>query len=357
MTRTAGAGRSCGAGAGAGKGPLTRGERRVSVTGLEAARAPDAVGGREGALGRALDDLATAVVRVGVEHASSAPSVAEGVAKLISLAGTPPPLGLQRFVGRLRTALAARDVRQTAALLAGATRVATALLERTDGVEAAQRVRAWLASGAASWEQAVLLEERVLVEVGRQWVAGLARAAIERRYLIDISTGVVYCEQRVRGEVGSIGPCPRQLDVALAEVEPGPSPPRIRLLQYTVSPRVDDGAWSQVAHVARQSFRELARECRETLVRFPALSEPFAVVAVAAIDRSGPPVPLDAEGLPLPIVRAGAEGIAEAFDRVVSDADPRWIAGRIVPLGDGLALAPFLAGSAEGQATTIHVLR
>ena len=95
-----------------------------------------------------------------------------------------------------------------------------------------------------------------LLELAREWVPALERAGIERRYLLDLQDGEMYCEERApSASATSLGPCPRQLTVWLSLVEPCAPPKRARLLQYAVTPVIEEEAWQSVAQLRAARLR------------------------------------------------------------------------------------------------------
>lgn len=306
---------------------------------------PDEIEGR--ALADVLEDVITAVVRAGV-LAPESPSVDEALQRLVDLAPQPLPLGIGRWIGRLRAALDEGDVEAVAGVLDGASRVVDDLRAGRATPEASQRVVSWLGALARDVETVQRISDRVLIEVAREWLTGTERAAIERRYLVDLRSAEIYREERVRGAAtASYGPCPRMVHVGLAEVEQGARPKRIRLLQYSVSTRIAHEAWHQLAAHAVPSFEALARSYREASGAFPGLAEPFAVVAPARYARSPRLVPVDTEGRPLPLASAEDPAALRYVDAETQHADPAWIAGRLVDADGVLMLLPASLGFVE----------
>lgn len=311
-------------------------------------------------VGEALLDVLTAVLRLGAREAHGSPSVEDTLDRLVEAAPKPTPLGLARFVGRLRQALAGRDVERLSRLLDGATRLSADLEQTTPSADARVRVGAWLGSGGGPARDATPVYDRTLVEVGREWVAGLSRASIERRYLIDTASGAVCLEERQRGAEGaSVGPCPRRLAVGLAEEQRGAAPTRARLLQYVVSPEVGGGDLTEIEGVAARDFAAVGREYRAQIKAFPALAEPFVVVAPAALERDddGGLVPVDAAGLPLPLARQDDPGAYAMLGSVAREHEVAWLAGRLVDTGGSVLLLPFAAAVRERGTLRFRRLR
>lgn len=292
-------------------------------------------------LASAIDDLLTAITRTGVAEAGSSPSVDEALDRVSKSVSEPAPPGLVRFIGRLRAAIHYADSLLVARMLHGAALLASDLRGGDAGQRAQQRMAAWLGTTAQSGPNLDLLSDRTLVELGREWLWGTERASIERRYLVDLETGEVFREDRLRSEGASLGPSPRQLLVGLAEVQQGPSPRRIRVLQYAVHPEVSPQSWERIAQLAASDFDLVADRYRASLSAFPALSEPFTFIAPASYARDEGLTPLDGKGRALPIVRGDHYGVAVTLDELTRERDPLWLAGRLVDVEGTLMLAPF----------------
>lgn len=311
---------------------------------------------KEHPIASAIDDVLTAVVRLGAIEAHDSPSVDETIERLLKVAPTPLPYGLSRWIGRLRTSLADRDVDHLARLMDGASRVVGDLTLTPANKDSKRRVGAWLAPTRVG--DVDTITDCVLVEVGREILSGATRGALERRYLVEPSSGEVYREERRRPtEDGSVGPCPRQVAVGLAEVERGPAPRRVRLLQYAVTPKIATPSWRCIAEMAVRDFGTLAKDYRDALKSFPALAEPFAILAPAKWERAEGLVPLDAEDRPLPLAKAGSPGALSALEKLTTDQDPAWVAGRVIDVDGDVLLEPFSVAFGEAASIRFHRLR
>jgi hypothetical protein len=310
---------------------------------------------RSHALAAALDDLATVVVRAGVDAAAGTPSLDESLRRLVAAAPAPLPIAIGRVVGRLREALAARDAEVTARLCTGLGRLADALRDGDVTIPTA-----WLGvAGAAALEgrsvppgDSRLVDVRLL-EVAREWVTTLDRAGLERRYLADPRTGALYREERLRGAPApSLGPCPRSLAISLAEIEPGPAPRRVRLLQYEVALAPEPLVYTELATHAAGRFEPLLAQFREELAVFPALAEPFVLVAPQSLERTRAGADLvDAEGVRLALA-GEPRAVTAALLAFAADDVPLLVAGRLVTAEGALALAPLsvVVGTHEAPA-------
>jgi len=301
-------------------------------------------------LADALDDLLTAITRVGVQGAQYAPSVDAALERLIETASKPTPSGLGRFVGRLRRELQSEHPLRTARLLDGAARLVGALRNDTPSEEGNRRIDTWLGARTGGRPEVELLYDRTMVEVGREWLSGAERASVERRYLIDVQSGAVFREDRPRNAVASLGPCPRELHIGLAEVEAGPSPRRIRVLQYEVEPQVRAKTWERLNQTANRSFAEVTDRYRRTMAAEPALTEPFALIKPYRIERNGVFKAFDPEGHQLVLDRTERRGAVLAFyDLLAEGVEPAWLAGRLTDTGATVCLTPFAVGTQDGR--------
>lgn len=295
-------------------------------------------------LAAALDDLVTAVVRAGVDAAAGTPSLDESLRRLVAAAPAPLPTSIARVVGRLREALIARDLEVVARLCTGLGRLADSLRHGD-----ARGPIAWLGVAAAaaldvrsgSLGDLRLVDTR-LIEVAREWVATVDRAGLERRYLANPVTGALYREERLRGSAApSLGPCPRTLEVALAELEPGPSPRRLRLLQYEVALAPEPLVYTELATHAAGTFAPLLALFREAMATFPALAEPFVLIAPHALERTrGGADLIDGEGARLALASEPPE-VSAALLALAADDVPTIVAGRLISSAGALALVPL----------------
>ena len=305
-------------------------------------------------LAEALDDLLTAIARVGVDKAQYAPSVDAALERVIDMAPQPTPAGFDRFVGRLQQEIRSGQCRHVARILDGASQLAEALRGEAPTPQAEQLLGAWLGARPGSTPKLERLYDRTMIEVGREWLSGVERASVERRYLIDIGSGGIFREDRPRHATASLGPCPRQLRIGLAEVEPGPAPQRIRVLQYEVQPEVPGESWESLQLVASRSFAEVADGYRQSVQAHPSLSEPFALIAPYRIERNGIFKAFDADGHQLVLNRSERRGAVLAFYDLLADgAEPSWLAGRLTDTGTTICMTPFALGTRDRAYTRL----
>ncbi|HET6332938.1 MAG TPA: hypothetical protein VFG30_06970 [Polyangiales bacterium] len=305
------------------------------------------------ALAEALEDAVTALVRSGLlaEHSAS---VSEMLSRVAREAGTPLPLGVARWIGRVRDAIDQRDVALIAHALAAAGAVAADLREAHPGEDAQERLVTWL--GDTHGFGMTRVSDRLLLEVAREWLNGGERQQIERRYLVDLNSGESYREERPRrAHLASVGGCPRLIGVGFAEVEQGAAPHRMHLLQYTTTPSIDRASWDLLAAWAQRDSQALAAAYRESLSRQGALSEPFALVMPDSLELTPIPALILDRGPPLPIgvdddsgaldrFIALSEGTATASDHPQRPLRIAWVAGRLFDRDGLLLLKPLAVG-------------
>ncbi|KPK12083.1 MAG: hypothetical protein AMJ62_16115 [Myxococcales bacterium SG8_38] len=305
---------------------------------LETPQAPE--------LAEALDDLLTAIARVGADKSRYAPSVETAIERVVQVAPQPTPAGLARFVGRLQQEMRSGEIWRIARVLEGASQLVEALRAPEATRESEQRIEAWLGPRPGTKPSVELLFDRTMIEVGREWLACTDRARIERRYLVDAQSGAVYREDRPRNASASLGPCPRELRVGLAEVEAGPTPKRIRVLQYEVQPDVAEKSWERVRQVASRSIAQLTESYRRSVRAYPALGEPFGVIAPYRIETGDVFKAFDSDGHQLVLDRTERRGAVLAFyDLLARGEEPTWLAGRLTDTGGTLCLVPFAFGT------------
>jgi len=305
-------------------------------------------------IAEALEDLITAVGRVGTDKAQYAPSVDAALERIIDVAPQPTPSGLGRFIGRLQQEIRAGEIWRVARILDGSSQLAQALRASVPTRESEERRRAWLGPQPGSTPALEQLYDRTMIEVGREWLSGTERASVERRYLIDLESGGIYREDRPRHATASLGPCPRQIRIGLAELEPGPAPKRIHVLQYEVQPDVPDESWERLQQVASRSFAEVTEGYRRSVQAHPSLSEPFALVAPYRTERNGIFKAFDAEGHQLLLNRSERRGAVLAFyDLLAEGAEPSWLAGRLTDTGATVCLTPFAIGTRDRAYTRL----
>lgn len=287
-----------------------------------------------------LSDIMLAVTRAGVQEAIS-PAVSEALERLAEHAPPATATGLRVWVGTLRAALEARDAGATAHALAAATAMIDALRKVDPGPLTDQRVVTWLGVAPAAAAANDRTSERTYVELAREHRAGLARAGVEQRYLIDLDTGELLREDRAANESASLGPCPRTVSIGLADIEPGLPPRRIRLLQYTTTPLIEASTWGRVAGFALPSFEELLPRQKEHMKTSAGLSDLIALVKPARVHAAERAQLVDDDGRAL--LLGGPEGGAARLESFLSSLEPQWVLGRLVAEANRLAMVPLAA--------------
>ncbi len=299
-------------------------------------------------LADAFEDLVTAVVRVGVAEAAEAASVLAALDRLVVTAPSPPPLGLARFVGRLKHILVRQDVLGAARMLEEASRLASAARSQTPSRNDSERLRLMLGEGVGVSSESV--SDRTLVELAREWVAGVEQGSIERRLMVDIRSGDLYAESRLRHGPASLGPCPRIVHVGLAEVDPGPAPRRIRVLQYELAGGLDSASYEGILSRADRRVAQLFERYQSALKSYPGLAETFVVFAPSSLSRDQGLVFLDGEGGQLALSRVEDAGRSAAIERESESLELEWVFGAIHETEERMTLDPYGFGfREEGQ--------
>ncbi len=307
-------------------------------------------------LAQAFEDVVTIVVRTGVREASS-PSIAESLERLRKELPLPPPPGVSRWLGRLRGALDDSNAPLVARLLHGASRLAEDLRKDRPTSEARRRAVSWLgaAPGLGGVER---ISDRALVEIAREQLPTSERGGVERRYLVDLRNGEVFREERSRtAPTASVGPCPRVIQVGLAEVEHGATPRRIRLMQYTVSLSATREELRRIEANGYRRFSALADRYRDWLAADPGQAEPFVVVVPKRWKtKSGTPTCYDDDDVPLAFARAEDPAVIDVLETLRAPR-PRWVAGRLVDAKGSLLMIPCVVAAPDGESSRLHRLR
>lgn len=306
------------------------------------------------AVAEALEELCLATARAGIS-AHDSPSIRAALDQLIASAPQPLPLCLLRFIGRLHDALELGEAAGAAQLLSGAQRWAEEVRRRDRSPESAARRRAWL--GTLEDEAPALLTDVALVEIGREWLTGLTRSSLERRYLVDVANGRLYAEERRRGEQDiSVGPCPRLVHAAFGELDTATEPPRARLLQYTVSPEPGEAQWERLAELGETRLPELLARYADALQRCPGLAEPVVLFAPRELGDGGASCLRDATGARLALRDDRDAAVADTLRELAAGADVVWVAGRLKGTSAGLSLRPIsLLARRQGKIRLLRI--
>ena len=175
----------------------------------------------------------------------------------------------------------------------------------------------------------------------------------------DLRNGEIFREERTRTEsTASVGPCPRVVQVGLAEVERGGTPRRIHLMQYAVTLDPSREELRRIEANGYRRFTALADRYRDWVALDPAQAEPFAVVVPKTWKRSKDrwPVVYDDDGVPLAFARADDPGAVDVL-RSLSAPAPRWVAGRLVDAKGHVLMVPCVVAVPDGEGTRLHRLR
>ena len=310
---------------------------RPPMTEVGGVGAPSAAPDAARALASALEDLTTSIVRAGIA-ASDSPGVRDAIQRVASIV-SPTPLDLARWIARLELALATEEIVDAARLLDGAACVCEELIDGAGG----PRSRAWLGTEPAAHEGHV---DGHFVEVARESLDGAPRGAIERRYLVDLHSGEIVREERLRDEAPpSLGPCPRVLAVSLAELEPGPPPRRAHLRHYTVRLEPTPSERARLMALSARSMRVVRDRHEESLRAWPGLAESVVMIACRS-NATG--IPEDVEGHPLPLAEHEAPGATAALLEYAARRNEYWVVARLTGAGADLRLVPCAAGDDRG---------
>jgi hypothetical protein len=118
------------------------------------------------------------------------------------------------------------------------------------------------------------------------------------------------------------------------------------VLQYEVDPNVPDEAWERLRQVASRSIAQLTEAYRRSVRAYPALAEPFALIAPYRTESDDIFKAIDSDGHQLVLDRRERRGAVLAFyDLLAEGEEPSWIAGRVTDTGGTLCLVPFALGT------------
>ncbi|MCS6799389.1 MAG: hypothetical protein NZ898_12835 [Myxococcota bacterium] len=300
-------------------------------------------------LALALDDLVTAVVRVGTSTAWGAPSVEAARNRIVRALGEPVAPAASRFLGRLDAALQAGDVRQCALLLSTAARLSDALGAGSETV----LVEAWLGPFADGVAQVPIVDRR-LIEVARERLPAATLSLVEQRLLVCPQSAERFVEWRVSDAEASAGPCPRAVHVSLARAESLPGPRALRLEQYAVQFPPGASDWEMLEAVAVRRFDALEDEWAATIERTGHVREPWVLVGPAEAELDDRVVLRDVAGRRLFL--APGDGTTEALAALARTSTLRWVAGRLVDRDGRLELAVSSAAVRDGRAMRLRRL-
>jgi hypothetical protein len=287
-----------------------------------------------------LSDVLLAVTRSGISGGISA-GVSEALERLAEHASTASATGLRTWVGVLKAALEARDTEAAVRTLAACGAMIDALRKLEPPAIADAHVSSWLGSPPSSNIASERATERTYLELAREHRAGLARAGVEQRYLIDLATGELFREDRAATEAASLGPCPRLVSIGLAHIESGHPPRRIRLLQYTTTPLIEAASWLSVVRFAQPTFESLLPRYKQHMATAASLTDMIALVKPARVHMADRAHLVDEAGKAL--LLTGPEGTASRLEGFMHATEAQWVLGRVHAQADMLSLVPLAA--------------
>jgi hypothetical protein len=206
-------------------------------------------------------------------------------------------------------------------------------------------------------------EDLALLEVARNSARTPFGYRRDEQFLVDLSTGARYTELvpvpidpdfdgGSNRYGGSVGPFPRLIRAELAAVEEGPSPQRIRLLQYHVELRPSADDLRRLAATAARDVEGLYAEFT-TLAETVGVAWPCLAIFAPArtVFREGEASLVDAGDRVLPLARAVAPDTCAAADRSLARGRVELIVGHLLLLRRVLALSPLalLSDSPRGE--------
>lgn len=287
-----------------------------------------------------LDGLVTAIVRVGLSQAHDALSVEAALSRLIESAATPVPPVIVTWVGRLRQALLAGDTSAGVDLLAGAVWLRDAVRARNSG-DAEDCVAAWF--GPSDARPVTRLEDALLIEIARERLDGLQRFALRRRYLVDIARREILVEDTSRAAEAnapaSVGPCPRAVQVGLAEVDPAWPHRRIRILQYSVQVDITQSRWAALVALAERDLEKTRSAYAERAASMRGMLGPGVLLAPHRFVQSLPMFLEDERGERLALASSRAE--QRALEALLGGGELRVLFGRLTPRMGHLTVVPL----------------
>jgi len=206
-------------------------------------------------------------------------------------------------------------------------------------------------------------EDLTLLEVARNSARTPFGYRRDERFLVDLAGGARFVEMvpvPIDADYpllpnrygGSVGPFPRLIRTDLAAIERGPSPQRIRLMQY----RVDLGPQDEdLRRLSVAATREVGALYAEFAALAGALGVAWPCLAIFAparvVFRDGEASLVDAADAVLPFARAVAPETCAAADRFLGRGKVELVVGHLLLLRRTLALSPLalLCDSPRGE--------
>ncbi|MBN8616308.1 MAG: hypothetical protein J0L92_37330, partial [Deltaproteobacteria bacterium] len=187
-----------------------------------------------------------------------------------------------------------------------------------------------------------------VVEIAREHLDAARPRALERRHLIDLGSGARYAEDLdAASPGGSVGPCPRALEIGLAELWDDGGQASLRILQYTTAPSLSSANTARLLELVTRELDAALEQVERALRASPAFAEPVVLLEIArweeglcAFDVTDHAVPWSPDEDPAACAR-----LAE----VVADRPPRFVVMRAVPRRGAHAFVPLSCGVERGH--------
>ena len=194
-----------------------------------------------------------------------------------------------------------------------------------------------------------------VVEIAREHLDAAQPRALERRHLIDLASGALYAEDLDPvSRVGSVGPCPRALEIGLAELWDDGGQATLRILQYTTSPSLSSANAARLLELVMRELDVALDHVERALRASPAFAEPVVLLEIArwedglcAYDATDRAVPWSGDEDPAACAR-----LAE----IVAEQAPRFVVMRAVPRRGAHAFVPLSCGIERGHGE-LEILR
>lgn len=308
--------------------------------------------------GHTLDRFASQVVtlgkqleRFGVAQGLEVPAAEAAFDGLRTVLGPGEPPGLLRWLARLRFALEARDAPLVHWLLFPAVAAAEGVLESSSaGTLSSDALVVWL-GGQYLPDGERVIQNRRLVEVGRElaWAEGIS--GLERRILCDTDSGELLVEtvplmQGVTDRLGSVGPCPRSVQVGLGMVDRIGVNRRVRIRQYAVE--VDYPC--DVGRFAQDDWEVVRRDHDERAKGWSGLTEYYVLLRPTGVDAERLCL-VDAKDRGLAMSSSGHTGASACLVKRARDwgeHPPRWVLGRLEQGDQSLVFFPVALDDGVG---------
>lgn len=308
-----------------------------------------------GAVADSVDQLVRAVCADGLDQRS--PARDEALERLLPLLADRDLPDLRRATATLRRELAAesRDVTTAATALIQLGGISEALRKAAGGREG-------LASRLSLPRDADRREEVRLLEVARDSQRTPFGDRRDVSYFIDVGRGELLREHAASkpGQAPrmSEGPFPKLLVGNLVAVEPGLSPRRVRLLQYTTGGFPTSADLERIRTSAALRVADLYQAYRRSLDGKDPTHDPVVLFSPDAILASSRGVVLsDESGALLPLARGSAPELCEAVDLLARRGRIATVVGPLVLGPRFLSILPLSVLVDRGGSLSLSQLR